>query len=61
MARQEKKAYDLTAAEPRDLIALLQQGRPLPERYRFILFEDKREVEPVWNGITARQRARSFA
>ena len=23
---------------------------PLPERYRFLLFEDKREVELVWNG-----------
>ena len=60
MARQDKKAYDLTDAEQRDLIALIQQGRPLPEKYRFILFEDKREVDLVWNGITARQRARSF-
>ena len=50
MARQDKKAYELTDAEQRDLIALLQQGRPLPEKYRFILFEDKREVELVWNG-----------
>ncbi|MGB5148418.1 MAG: DNA methyltransferase [Porticoccaceae bacterium] len=31
---------------------MLQQGRPLPEKYRFILFEDKREVELVWNGKT---------
>jgi site-specific DNA-methyltransferase (adenine-specific)/adenine-specific DNA-methyltransferase len=52
MARQDKKAYELTDAEQRDLIALLQQGRPLPEKYRFILFEDKREVELVWNGKT---------
>jgi site-specific DNA-methyltransferase (adenine-specific)/adenine-specific DNA-methyltransferase len=28
------------------------QGRPLPEKYRFILFADKREVELVWNGKT---------
>jgi hypothetical protein len=52
MARQDKKAYELTDAEQRDLIALLPQGRPLPERYRFVLFEDKREVELVWNGKT---------
>ncbi len=50
MARQPKEAYNLTDAEKRDLIQLIQQGRPLPEQYRFVLFEDKREVELVWNG-----------
>ena len=50
MSRVEKKAYDLSEAEQRDLVMLLQQGRALPEKYRFILFEDKREVELVWNG-----------
>ena len=50
MARAPKEAYDLTDAEKRDLIALIQAGKPLPEKYRFILFEDKREVELVWNG-----------
>jgi DNA modification methylase len=43
-------AYELTAAEKRDLIKLINEDKPLPERYRFILFEDKREVELVWNG-----------
>ncbi len=52
MARTEKKAYDLSDAEQRDLVTLIQQGKPLPEKYRFILFEDKREVELVWNGKT---------
>lgn len=52
MARQVKKTYELTDAEQRDLIALIQQGKPLPEKYRFVLFEDKREVELVWNGKT---------
>jgi DNA modification methylase len=52
MARQDRKAYELTDAEQRDLITLIQQGKPLPEKYRFILFEDKREVELVWNGKT---------
>ncbi len=50
MSKPPKPAYELTAAEQRDLIQLIQQGRPLPERYRFILFEDKREIELVWNG-----------
>ena len=52
MAKQDKKSYDLSDAEQRDLITLIQQGKPLPEKYRFILFEDKREVELVWNGKT---------
>ena len=50
MARPQKESYDLSDAEKRDLVQLIQQGKPLPERYRFILFEDKREVELVWNG-----------
>jgi len=36
----------------RDINRLLQQGKPLPDEYRFLLFEDKREVELVWNGKT---------
>ena len=52
MARIEKKTYDLTETEQRDLFTLIQQGKPLPEKFRFILFEDKREVELVWNGKT---------
>jgi DNA modification methylase len=52
MARSDKKSYELSDAEQRDLVTLIQQGKALPERYRFILFEDKREVELVWNGKT---------
>jgi site-specific DNA-methyltransferase (adenine-specific)/adenine-specific DNA-methyltransferase len=47
-----RPAHDLTDAEKRDLVQLIQQNKPLPEKYRFILFEDKREVELVWNGKT---------
>ncbi len=50
MARGIKLSYELSDAEQRDIIALIQQGKPLPEKYRFILFEDKRDVELVWNG-----------
>ena len=52
MARPNADAYELTDAEKRDLIKLIEQGKPLPEKYRFILFADKREVELVWNGKT---------
>ena len=50
MARQTNEAYELSDAEKRDLVKLINEGKPLPEKYRFILFEDKREVELVWNG-----------
>ena len=52
MARGDKKFYELTDADRSDLIALTSQGKPLPEKYRSILFVDKREVELVWNGKT---------
>lgn len=45
-------AYDLSDAEKRDLVKLIQEGRALPDKYRFVLFEEKREVELVWNGKT---------
>lgn len=42
----------LSDNEIRDIVRYLEDGRPLPEQYRFLLFEDKREVELVWNGKT---------
>ena len=44
--------YELSDAEKRDLIKLITEGKPLPEKYRLLLFADKREVELVWNGKT---------
>jgi DNA modification methylase len=38
--------------EIRDIVKLLEAGKPLPDAYRFLLFADKREVELVWNGKT---------
>ena len=53
MARpNETERTELSDAEKRDLIKLIEQGKPLPEKYRFLLFDDKREVELVWNGKT---------
>ncbi|MCK4982079.1 MAG: hypothetical protein KAS17_04095 [Victivallaceae bacterium] len=40
----------LTENEKRDAIKLIQQGTPLPDKYRFLLFDDNREVELLWNG-----------
>ena len=48
----DAEKYELSDAEKRDLIKLINEDKPLPEKYRFILFEDKREVELVWNGKT---------
>ena len=42
----------LSDNEIRDITKRLQEGRPLPEEYRFLLFEDKKQVELVWNGKT---------
>ena len=42
----------LTDSEIRDINRYLESGKPLPEKYRFLLFEDKKEVELVWNGKT---------
>ena len=30
----------------------IETGKPLPEKYRFLLFQDAREVELLWNGKT---------
>ncbi len=40
----------LTDNEKRDAIKYLESGKPLPEKYRFLLFDDDREVELLWNG-----------
>jgi hypothetical protein len=40
----------LTEQEQREIIRFLETDKPLPDKYRFLLFEDKREVELVWNG-----------
>ncbi len=43
----------LSDNEKRDIIKYLEAGKPLPEKYRFLLFNDDREVELVWNGKTS--------
>ena len=43
---------NLTNNEKRDVIKYLESGKPLPEKYRFLLFDTDREVELLWNGKT---------
>ena len=42
----------LSDREKQEIIRHLEQDKELPEHYRFLLFDDKREVELVWNGKT---------
>ena len=35
----------LTDNEIRDITKYLESGKPLPDYYRFLLFEEKREVD----------------
>ncbi len=42
----------LSDNEKRDIVKFLEAGKSLPDKYRFLLFKDDREVELVWNGKT---------
>lgn len=42
----------LSQQEQQEVFRLVENGFPLPDKYRFLLFDDKREVELVWNGKT---------
>lgn len=39
----------LTETEKQEIIRYLEAGKPLPEKYCFLLFEEKREVEIFGN------------
>ncbi len=41
MARlHDSEQYDLSDSEKRDLIKLIEQGKPLPEKYLFLLIRN---------------------
>lgn len=42
----------LSLQEQQEVIRFIEADKPLPDKYRFLLFGDKREVELVWNGKT---------
>src|ERR1700730_6641150 len=43
----------LTEQEQQEILRYIEADKPLPDKFRFLLFEDKREVELVWNGKTS--------
>ena len=45
----------LTEQEQQEVIRFIEAGKALPEKYRFLLFDNKREVELVWNGKPSHQ------
>ncbi|MGH8547816.1 MAG: site-specific DNA-methyltransferase [Methylococcales bacterium] len=51
-ASARRGALKLSEQEKQEIVRYLEADGPLPEKYRFLLFEDKREVELVWNGKT---------
>ena len=40
----------LSDNEKRDIVKLIEQGKDLPEKYRFLLFDQSKQVELNWNG-----------
>ena len=40
----------LTDNEKRDIVRLIEEGKNLPEKYRFLLFEESKQIELTWNG-----------
>ena len=40
----------LTDNEIRDAVSLIEAGKTLPEKYRFLLFDESKQVELTWNG-----------
>ena len=43
----------LTENEKRDVLKFIEADKPLPEKYRWLLFADKKQVELVWHGKTS--------
>jgi adenine-specific DNA-methyltransferase len=44
------KKMKLTDNEKRDAVKFIEEGKPLPEKYRFLLFDEAKQVELLWNG-----------
>jgi len=51
-SRRGRNLLNLSDSEKQEIIRFMEADRPLPDKYRFLLFEDKCEVELVWNGKT---------
>ena len=42
----------LSDSEKRDICKLIEQGKNIPEKYRFLLFDESKQIELKWNGKT---------
>ena len=42
----------LTEPQKQEILRHINAGKPLPEKYRFLLFDETRQVELLWNGKT---------
>jgi hypothetical protein len=42
----------LTEQEQQEVIRFIEAGKPLLDKYRFLLSDDMREVKLVWSGKT---------
>jgi site-specific DNA-methyltransferase (adenine-specific)/adenine-specific DNA-methyltransferase len=40
----------LTDAEKQDVLRYIEADKPLPDKYRFLLFDDPRQLELIWHG-----------
>ena len=40
--------------EIRDITKMLESGKPLDDKYRYLLFKESRQVELLWNGKTTK-------
>ena len=40
----------LTDNEKRDAVRFIEEDKPLPEKYRFLLFDESKQVELTCNG-----------
>ena len=47
-------AEKLTDNEIRDITKMLEAGKPLDDKYRYLLFKESRQVELLWNGKTTK-------
>lgn len=41
---------NLTDNDKREIVQLIQDNKPLPDKYRFLLFKGREEIELLWNG-----------
>jgi DNA modification methylase len=48
--KRKFKKMKLTDNEKRDAVKYIEEGKPLPEKYRFLLFDESKQVELTWNG-----------